>query len=237
MAFMKRIESLSSDEREASAYREITDGNFPTFLRNFKRVPISGKTPEGKPITAELEVMCDYLAVGSDDDFVRIPLRPQTGQRIADRFGCVLPTRKMVDAIDRHAELHLEPRPLTEDRESVATFVQHHQIIESQRVGQPLGALVTGIKKDIVLSPRIFERPNRLAIYGWRKRDGQPIQNLSIVHVNRYVDYSHGIRLVRKTVEIDGKPVDIPDLLQDENRCALVSDEGPLDSPRYPISE
>ena len=101
--------------------------------------------------------MCDYLAVGSDDDFVRVPLTPQTAQKIADRLGCVLPTRKLVDAIDRNADIQVEPHPLTERRESVATFVQHQQIIQSQCAGQPNGALITGIKKDVVLSPRILE--------------------------------------------------------------------------------
>ena len=50
-----------------------------------------------------IEVMPDYLAVGSDDDFVRMPMRPQTAQQIADAFGCVLPTRKIVDAMDAAA--------------------------------------------------------------------------------------------------------------------------------------
>ena len=48
--------------------------------------------------------MPDYLAVGSDDDFVRMPMTPQTAQQIADLFGCILPTRKMVDAIDAAAD-------------------------------------------------------------------------------------------------------------------------------------
>ena len=159
--------------------------------------------------------MPDYLAVGSDDDFVRMPMTPQTAQQIADRFGCILPTRKMVDAIDAQAELHLEPHPLTVDREAVATFAEHQQIIENQRTGKPLGLLITGIKKDIVLTPRIFEKPERLAIYGWRQLDGKPIQPLTIVHWNQYVDYSHGVRLVLNTVEFDGKKVAISDLLSD----------------------
>ena len=234
IGFMERVESLSLADREASAYAEITHGNFPQYLRHFKRIPISGITADGRKITALMDVMCDYLAVGSDSDFVRLPLRPQTAQRIADHFGCVLPTRKMVDTIDRHAELHLPPRPMTEARESVATFVEHHTIVESQRSDWPLGALVTGIKKDVVLSPRIFERPHRLAIYGWRKLDGRPIQNLTIVHVDQYVDYSHGIRLVAKSVLIDGQAVTVSELLQDEQRCVLVSDEGPMRPPRYP---
>ena len=181
--------------------------------------------------------MPDYLAIGSDKDFVRMPMTPQTAQRIADRFGCVLPTRKMVHLIDQHAELHLAPQPLTREREAVDTFLEHHRIIEKQRAGKPLGVLVTGIKKDIVLTPRIFERPNRLAIYGWRQPDGQPIQPLTIAHSDRYVDYSHGVRLIRDTIVVDGKTERISQLLKDPARCTLVSDEGPMDPPRYPLDK
>jgi hypothetical protein len=97
--------------------------------------------------------------------------------------------------------------------------------------------LITGIKKDVVLSPRIFERPNRLAIYGWRQLDGRPIQPLTIVHSDRYVDYSHGVRLIRNAVQINGEMMTISELLADPERCALVSDEGPMSPPRYPAEE
>ena len=87
-----------------------------------------------------------------------------------------------------------------------------------------------------MLSPRIFERPERLAIYGWRQLDGKPIQPLTIVHWNRYVDYSHGVRLVLNAIEIDGQQMKITDLLADPNRCGLVSDEGPMNPPEYPAN-
>jgi hypothetical protein len=237
MAFMQSVADLSPQQRETAAWREISRGNFPDFLRQFCRVPIHGRTASGQTLTAHLEVMCDYLAVGGNDDFVRIPLRPQTAQKLADQFGCMLPTRKMVDAIDRHAQVHLRPKPMTKDRQSVATFIEHHQIIEKQRAGRPLGLLVTGIKKDVVVSPRLLERPHRVAIYGWRKLDGRPIQNLTTVHVDRYVDYSHGIRLIRDTVRLDGQRVRVAELLRDENRCDLLSDEGPLAIARYPTTD
>jgi hypothetical protein len=236
--FIESIQNLSFDEREAAIRREIASGNFPEFLRRFKKVPISGMIHDesgAREITTTLDVMPDYLAVGADDNFVRIPMTPQTAQQIADRFGCMLPTRKMVDAIDAQAEARLAPHPLTRDREAVTTFLEHHEIIEKQRDDKRLSLLITGIKKDVVLSPRIFERPERLAIYGWRQVDGKPIQPLTIVHWDRYVDYSHGARLVRNSVEIDGRHEKITDLLADPNRCGLVSDEGPMKPPRYPL--
>jgi hypothetical protein len=187
-----------------------------------------------REITASIQVLPDYLAVGNDADFVRMPMTPQTAQQIADRFGYILPTRKIVDAIDKHAELHLAPHPLIKDREAVTTCLEHHRIIEQQRANKPLGLLTIGIKKDIVLSPRIFEQPKRLAIYGWRQLDGKPIQPLSIVHGNRYVDYSHGARLVLNRIEFEGQRVQITEILADPNRCGLLSDEGPMIPPAYP---
>ncbi|HEY2761412.1 MAG TPA: hypothetical protein VGI75_11735, partial [Pirellulales bacterium] len=235
--FATQVAAASLTDREAAILRELSRGNIPDFLRTFKKVKIRGPLSTDKneqEVTASMEVMPDYLAVGSDTDFIRMPMTPQTAQQIADRFGCVLPTRKMVDAIDSQAELKLEPHPMTEARETVATFVEHQKIIESQRGNQPLGLLTIGIKKDIVLTPRIFEKPQRLAIYGWRQPSGQPIQPLTIVHWNQYVDYSHGVRLVGDTIEIDGKKLKIAELLADPERCGLVSDEGPMKPPRYP---
>jgi hypothetical protein len=226
---MRLVEALPRVEREAAVLREILSGNFPMFLRQFKSVPISDSKLRGT-----IEVMPDYLAIGSDDDFVRIPMTPQAAQQIADRFGCILPTRTMVDAIDAAAEVRLAPQPLTENRESVATFVLSHEKIEQQRAGKPLGALTIGAKKDVVLTPRIHERPDRVALYGWRQLDGQPIQPLTTVHVHWYVDYSHGVRLVRDAMQINGRPAKASEVLRDPQRCELLSDEGPIDPPRYP---
>jgi hypothetical protein len=237
--FAKTIEKMPLKDREAAILHEITSGNFPEFLRNFKSVEFHGKLGTGensRDVVAKIEVMPDYLAVGSDTDFVRMPMTPQTAQQIADRFGCILPTRKLVDAIDAQAELKLAPHPMTEAREAIATFVEHNKIIEDERGGKPLGLLTTGVKKDIVLTPRIFEKPQRLAIYGWRQLDGTPIQPLTIVHWNQYVDYSHGVRLIRDTLTADGEKLKIAELLEDPNRCGLVSDEKPMDPPRYPTN-
>jgi hypothetical protein len=226
--FLKSLEGLSRSAREEAVANEIVRGNFPQFLRKFKAVTLTGMDADGKQSTAIVEVMPDYLAVGSDDDFVRMPMDPRTACRIAEAFGCSLPTRKIVDAVYTSAEVKLQPRPLTEARESLATFVEHNQIIEAQRRGSPLGELVAGIKKDVVLSNRLEEKADRVAIYGWHLPNGKPIQPLTIVHVNWYVDYSHGARLVKRQIEIDGKPHDLRTVLFSSKWSPLVSDEGPI---------
>ncbi|HJZ56037.1 MAG TPA: hypothetical protein VKE74_13805 [Gemmataceae bacterium] len=227
-AFMAKLADLTPAEREEMVAAEFCQGNVPDFLRTFCKVTIRVKEH-----TATVEVMPDYLAVGTDTDFVRVPMTPMTAARIADAYVCALPTRKLVDEVYRTAAVKLEPKPMTEAREAVGTFIEHNAIIEKQRAGKPLGELVAGIKKDVVVTNRLAEKPNRVAIYGWHKPDDSPIQPLTIVHRDTYVDYSHGVRLMKRTVEVDGKPRDLRHVLYDPDLCVLLSDEGPLTRPTY----
>jgi hypothetical protein len=160
-------------------------------------------------------------------------MTPMTAARIADAFGCSLPTRKIVDEVYRTATVKVEPKPMTEEREAPATFLRHNVIIEEQRNGKKLGELFVGNKKDIVVTNRLAEKPNRVAIYGWHKLDGKPIQPLTIVHRDTYVDYSHGVRLVKRAGVVDGKTWDIRHMLYANDLSGLLSDEGPITRPAY----
>jgi hypothetical protein len=231
--FVESLSKLTPAQREESITKEVIRGNVPDFLRAFTKVTVTTKDRAGKERAAVIEVMPDYLAVGSDSDFVRVPVTPQTAARIADAFGCALPTRKVVDEVYRAAAVKLEPKPLTADRESVVTFLKHHALIEEQRAGKKLGELVAGVKKDVVVSNRLAEKPDRVAIYGWHKLDGKPIQPLTIVHGERYVDYSHGVRLMKRTVLVDGKRQDVRHVLYAADLHPLLSDEGPITRPTY----
>jgi hypothetical protein len=235
-AVMQELAPLPPTEREARLLAELSAGNFPEFLRRFREIHVTQPDAAGVQHTAVYQVMPDYLGVGSDAEFVRTPMTPMTAQALADRWDCSLPTRRMVDAIYAQSHLQLEPQPLTEERESVATFVKQNGLIEAQRGSKPRGALIAGIKKDVVITNRLSEKPNRVAIYGWHRPGGSPIQPLTIVHRDSYVDYSHGIRLVRQQVTVDGKPMRLEELLRDPVLSVLVSDEGPLSVTRYPAA-
>ncbi|HKB04058.1 MAG TPA: hypothetical protein VKD90_17680 [Gemmataceae bacterium] len=231
--FFKTLGKLSPAEREEAIAKEVLRGNFPDFLRTFQTVTVRAKDGAGKERVATFEVMPDYLAVGGDTDFVRVPVTPRTAARIADAFGCALPTRKVVDDVYRSATVKLDPRPMTEERESPATFLRHNALIEEQRAGSKLGELVAGHKKDVVVSNRLAERANRVAIYGWHMADGKPIQPLTIVHTETYVDYSHGVRLMRRAVAVDGRPWDVRHVLYSADLHRLLSNEGPVTRPAY----
>jgi hypothetical protein len=232
-AFLEALGKLTPADREEAIAREVLRGNMPDFLRRFQKVTLRAKDGSGKERVASIDVMPDYLAVGSDADFVRVPMTPRTAARIAEAFGCALPTRKVVDEVYKAAALKLPPRPLAEDRESPATFLRHNSLVEEQRAGQRLDELVAGHKKDVVVSNRLAERPDRVAIYGWHQAEGKPIQPLTIVHAERYVDYSHGIRLMRRAVEVDGRRRDVRHVLYSADLHRLLSDEGPVVRPAY----
>ena len=221
---MESIADLPPRAREAAIVEEITRGNVPNVLRMFAPIRVTVNGSE-----CVYAVMPDYLSVGSDDDFVRLPMTPQSAAAIAGAFGCTMPTRKMVDDIYAQAGVKLEPQPLTERREAVETFVDHSRIIDAQRQGKPVRALLAGHKKDVVLSNRLKEKPNRVAIYGWHKPDGKPIQPLYVGHVDSYVDYSHGVRLVKRAVSVEGKERDIDEIFGDPALHRLLSDEGVIE--------
>jgi len=228
-AFRDRIATRPLAERETAVIGEITRGNVPEFLRRLKPIAVECTDETGARHAGTCFVTADYLGVGSDEDFFRIPLTPQAAVAIADAAGGTLLTAKLSDDVFRAADLNLEPKPLTQDRESVATFFQHHQIIEDQLRGKPRGALVAGIKKDIVWTNRLQEKPRKVAIYGWHYPDGRPIQPLYVGHWDRYVDYSHGLRLLAREMVVDGRTVAVTDVLRDGRLRGLVTCEGPTD--------
>lgn len=231
--FIQQLDSLNLSERENLLKAEIFAGNVPRFLTKWKKVLVEKYQPNGKLIRATFYVMPDYLSIGNDQDFFRVPLSPIAGQAIADQFRCFLPTRKMVDEIYRAAEVKLQPIPLTKERERVLTFFEHHKLIETLR--EEKKGLLAGVKKDVVISSAVTKdgRPDRVAIYGWHQPNGRPIQPLYTGHVNWYVDYSHGIRLVYEMIDINGRWMHYKDVLSDTDLKELLCDEEQCDFYGY----
>lgn len=223
------------NEREPLVEKEILAGNVPDFLRKFIAIKTAiTDSATGRRIEATYYVSPDYLSVGSNEDWARVPLTPMTAQRIADSLQCFLPTSKMVDDIYRAAKVKLEPVPLYASRDSAIIFWHHHLIIEGQRQGRK--GLIAGIKKDVVISGKINRdtRPDRVAIYGWHKTDGKPIQPLYTGHINWYVDYSHGIRLVYRKIKVGKRWMDYTEVLAHPVFKTLLCNEAWCDYTKYP---
>lgn len=231
--FYRKSVSFNWAQRDSFAVKEILSGNIPSFLKFFVPVNAEIKDSSGKTIKARYFVCADYLSIGSNNDWARVPLTPMAAQQIADSFYCFLPTRKMVDDIYKAAVVKPEPVPMYAFRDSTITMYQHHLIVEGQRKLRK--GLIAGIKKDVIISEKIIKdsRPNRIAIYGWQKLDGTPIQPVYTGHVNWYTDYSHGIRLVYQIIYVDGKPMNYVDVLKHKSLKKLLCDEADCNFYRY----
>ena len=234
--FGAMLANASGTERDQLIAREVLSGNVPQFLRSLTPVTLSGTSTAGKPVTITVCVTPDYVAVGDNDDFLRVPMGLPEAAQIADSFGFMLPTTRIVDAIYAQAAVRLAPRPMQAGPEMTSTsyLSQHNATIEGQgnAAGLRNGALVAGIKKDLVLTNALRRAPSQVAIYGWHQSNGRPIQPLTTVHGRHYSDYSHGVRLVSQTAYVNGRAVALADLLEDHTYAAILSNEGPISQPR-----
>lgn len=232
--FYHQAFAMKWQERDSFVLKEVLAGNVPSFLKKFVPVHVSMvDSATGKMNKATYYVAPDYLSVGTDANWARINITPYAAQKIADSFNCFLPTKKMVDDIYKAAKVKLEPVPLYAFRDSTPIMWHHHLIIEGQRKGQK--GLIAGIQKDVVISGKISRDPKseRVAIYGWHKLDGKPIQPLYTGHIYWWVDYSQGIRLIYRMIKVNGKWMDYVDVLKDPVLQKLLCDEEYCDFYRY----
>lgn len=230
--FWQSVTSMDRFRREKAIQQEIFSGNVPDHLRDFKPIQLEAQDSSGQKLTGTAYVTPDYLAIGSNEDYVLVPMSPITAQAIADQTKTLLPTRKLVDTIYKQAEVRLTPQPQKPGSQMMSTpyYQRHDQTIQKQRSAAHVtpGQLIAGHKKDVVITNRLDHKPKSVAIYGWHQPNGKNIQPLSTIHVNNYADYSHGVRLMSSEIQINGKRYASADILKDPRFSALLSDEGPI---------
>lgn len=235
-ALIDTLAQLDRDAREARIVAEVLRGNVPGWLRTMATVEMR-RTVDGVAHVVRFRVAPDYLAIGSDTDWFLAPLSPLAAQRIADRTGTSLPTPPMVDAIWRAATVRLPPDSIAPSAAmiTIPVMAEHDRRVHLARGRDPapLGAVVAGHKKDVVLTARLDTLPVKVAIYGWQRADGSNIQPLYTGHVNWYADYSHGIRLVDREITIDGQRHDLVAALEDPRLAPVLLDDGPMHRARY----
>jgi hypothetical protein len=243
--FMESIKNLSFADRENAIKNELLSGNVPQHQRNLVEINAQFYDLNNNLHQIKYWVMPDYISIGSDSDFCRVPMGPITAQTVADWFNATMPTRKLVDNIYQNASVKLAPvpyAPVGNENEKVYKFIQHNNDIQTQfnNANGELGELIGGTKKDVVISNKIVDpnRPNHVTIYGWHQLNGQPIQPLTNIHYNYYVDYSHGIRFLYSKVLVDGDTMNVRDILKDNILYKILSDEsGVMYQPTYLIDE
>lgn len=231
--FVNDNKMLSGAPREKEILEEFLSGNVPEFLRDFAEVRVTVGDD-----TITYLVTSDYLCLGSDEDYIRMPMSPLTAQKIANKYDCSLPTRKMVNDIWKAADIKLTPKTIPPDSlmSSTVRYAQHSDLVDGQLGTFDPKSLIAGHKKDVVLTNKLA--PNnprkRVAIYGWFYANGKVIQDLNPSdHDDMYADYSHGVRLIINDVIVNGELMRLQDVFAHPKLSALVSDEGVLKFTKY----
>ncbi len=245
--FSNIILLMSQTDRENWVLNQVAIGNIPNWMRTLVPVTIN-QTIGGTPHTLTYYVAPDYLAIGSDQDYFLEPTTPILAQRIANLLNCTLPTRLMVNQIWTNSPVKLTAStvaPTNNNNATVPVFILQDSEVMALRNAvtntHPLGALVSGDKKDEIISPEIYTDfqngvTTPVVIYGWIQPNGSPIQPEFNGHSESYMDYSHGIRMVQMAVILDGVTNTVTNLLTDSVLWPLLSDEGgPISKPYYTI--
>ena len=236
--FMLKADKMEFWQLEDYIAQTILEGNVPSPMKHFRKIVFRTPVIDSVEVlkkhhTIEMWVLPDYLTIGTDESFVRMPMGPLAAQRIADSLHCILPTTYLVDRIAEASEGHLDIfpfRPLENRNSQPIVFQDSHNAIQAlyKAKGYKFGQFISGLKKDVVLTCKILTQPGwerYEAIYGWHHPSGKVQQPLFIRHGNFYVDYSHGIRLIYRKIKVDGKEMDAREILESPQLYRLLSDE------------
>lgn len=212
----RQLGSLSKIERENAILEQIELGNIPDFLRRPKAVTIKG--PDGGEV--KVYVMPDYIAVGSNKDFVRVPLSPILAQALARKYDWSLPTKTIVEETYAQAGKRVVGPSYTHPEEFEANsayldspgfYLRSNQDIQDQLKDVAPGTLVAGGKKELVTSPSVALRyvggkaSEAIDFYGLYDADGIPIQRTP-GHGReagyQHTEYALGVRFVSPVIVV-----------------------------------
>lgn len=239
-AFIASLDEKPTTKREAAIFQAIKD----RFINSFTWVPVNC---DRNGHTCTVFVTDDAIAVGTDDDFVRVAMTILTAQAVADEFNAFLPTSRIVDQAWLAADAKLTPHTQTPDSKMADTsrFEKHSDAIQAELDALGGGELARTVGKSyIITNDLIGNQPvhgvvlpgaERSAIYGWIKPNGQPIQPATArAHVSTFTDYSQFVTLVHSKAVVDGEEMWLIDLMTDPELATLVSAEGPMQITRHP---
>ncbi len=146
--------------------------NIPDFLRTFVAVTREGAVPDVQ-FSVTFYVAPDFMAVGSDSDYVRIPLCAVGAQWVADQLGCALSTGYMTLRCYLKARHQLVYQGLDGTELVSSEYIQRHHAgitakINAIRDGDDCagGMLLSGHSKEIVIGTQMHEASRYVLFWG-----------------------------------------------------------------------
>jgi hypothetical protein len=236
---LKKLTSVSNSARETHIGTCLTEEALPAFLWHLKSITVVSGNHK-----LVYQVMPDYLCLGEDTSYMHIPMVPTTAINWMRTHNFSLPTKTMVDQIYKQSEVKIKPITWNAmydkaaqkyNRDSTHAYNEQSKRIQGlfAATNKPVGTLVAGHKKDVVLSNGLVNHRGNVAIYGWFNKDGTVIQGLNASsHSVNYVDYSHGLRMVSNVCVLDGVETTLQAIWDDPKLCNLIHDE-PLKFKSY----
>lgn len=230
-----QLPPTASQERESTII-DLVKNNHSTFFLS----KINSKHNDDEGI---FFVFKDALKI----DGIRINVSAETQQKIADMTGCMLLTAKLSDLIFMQAKIIIKPkpRPISSTTEAM---IKHSQDIDNEinKLGVKDG-LVSTVGKTWILDNILASKPPTTAMnYGWHYRGSfagingelpvcykdmpgvRVIQGRGTAHNLLHLDYSQICQLVTRECEINGKSMDLMDVLKDPKLSYLANESGPL---------
>jgi hypothetical protein len=134
--------------------------------------------------------------------FYVAPVGIGQAETLAESLGFELPTPKLVDAIYEASDLKVDASKMIftpkegsdysfKTMASQATFDITYMKLTKQILGKSF-TLLGGSHKDVV------KKDGVIGIYGWQPARGSTIQGFYTKHDHGWIDYSQGLRLVRR---------------------------------------
>lgn len=241
---LQELPKNATAEREAAIIAAIDAGNWimPAWY------PVQYEK-DGHTVT--IFAWADCLAIGLENP-VRVNVWHSTGQRIADRLDCMLPTSRMSD-MAWQASKQINPQILgaSAQMSTTAWMVQHSDKVQAA-IQASGGGFCRPLGKDWVNTERLLRPDGSVATpthstigggggsipaganYGWQSPAASlwnPIhtvrvwQSIGLAHDMNYTDYSQTLTLYRKECVIDNLSRSCEEVLTNPDLAYLLSDE------------
>jgi hypothetical protein len=223
------VEASNEHARHRLVLEQIAEQNMPDSWDDWVTVTVTGR----KGAVVEFEVSPHGLRIGTDQDWVEVPLDGPHSAAAAEILGVRLATAWMVDEIYDAARSegrvvhyfaatqianslgYADWNPNAPDGEKMRSpefFEQRSLLLRKWLREHEVddSTLASGYFKSVVPPIDGVTRKGGLEMIGGHDSIGEPIQPLSGgFHVRTFFDYSQNIRFVKALLRVDGRPMTI----------------------------